>query len=222
MKNHLGTFECKLCLTLHPNEGNYLAHTQGKKHQDNLGRRAIRERKEGVSVVQQQYAGLASRSLAPNLLFLINPLYCRGTIIRKPVRLTPKIGPPQCHCSRHQQPDSGQYNMLFMLQYPDIADNVVPRYRFMSAFEQRVEQPDRSWQYILFAAEPYQTAAFKIPNREIERSVGEEGKELFWTHWDKERKVFYLSLTFKKQRVTDGDTTAHDGFDDGDGDAMQM
>ena len=36
MKNHLGTFECKLCLTLHNNEGSYLAHTQGKKHQDNL------------------------------------------------------------------------------------------------------------------------------------------------------------------------------------------
>ena len=34
MKNHLGSFECKLCLTLHNNEGNYLAHTQGKKHKN--------------------------------------------------------------------------------------------------------------------------------------------------------------------------------------------
>jgi splicing factor 3A subunit 2 len=33
IRNHLGTFECKLCLTLHNNEGNYLAHTQGKRHQ---------------------------------------------------------------------------------------------------------------------------------------------------------------------------------------------
>lgn len=32
MRNHLGTYECKLCLTLHTNEGNYLAHTQRKKH----------------------------------------------------------------------------------------------------------------------------------------------------------------------------------------------
>ncbi|KAA3670369.1 splicing factor 3A subunit 2 [Paragonimus westermani] len=30
MKNHLGTYECKLCLTLHNNEGSYLAHTQGR------------------------------------------------------------------------------------------------------------------------------------------------------------------------------------------------
>lgn len=28
MRNHLGQYECKLCLTLHTNEGNYLAHTQ--------------------------------------------------------------------------------------------------------------------------------------------------------------------------------------------------
>ena len=28
MRNHLGQIECRLCLTLHSNEGNYLAHTQ--------------------------------------------------------------------------------------------------------------------------------------------------------------------------------------------------
>lgn len=33
LRNHIGTYECKLCLTLHNNEGNYLAHTQGKRHQ---------------------------------------------------------------------------------------------------------------------------------------------------------------------------------------------
>lgn len=48
MRNHLGTFECKLCLTLHPNEGNYLAHTQGKRHQYNLGRRAAMEAKNAA------------------------------------------------------------------------------------------------------------------------------------------------------------------------------
>lgn len=41
MRNHLGTYECKLCLTLHNTEGNYLAHTQGKRHQTNLARRSI-------------------------------------------------------------------------------------------------------------------------------------------------------------------------------------
>src|SRR5205085_3206604 len=43
MKNHLGIYECRLCLTLHNNEANYLSHTQGKKHQTNLARRAAKE-----------------------------------------------------------------------------------------------------------------------------------------------------------------------------------
>lgn len=46
MINHLGTYECRLCLTLHTNEGSYLAHTQGKKHQSNLMRRKAREGKD--------------------------------------------------------------------------------------------------------------------------------------------------------------------------------
>ena len=48
MRNHLGTYECKLCLTIHNNEGNYLAHTQGKRHQYNLGRRAAMEAKNAA------------------------------------------------------------------------------------------------------------------------------------------------------------------------------
>ncbi|CAF1512676.1 unnamed protein product, partial [Rotaria sordida] len=52
MKNHLGTYECKLCLTLHNNEGSYLAHTQGKKHQSNLARRAARENQQSSDIVQ--------------------------------------------------------------------------------------------------------------------------------------------------------------------------
>jgi splicing factor 3A subunit 2 len=46
MRNHLGTYECKLCLTLHNTEGSYLVHTQGKKHQSNLAQRAAKEAKD--------------------------------------------------------------------------------------------------------------------------------------------------------------------------------
>lgn len=38
----------------------------------------------------------------------------------------------------------------------------MPRHRFMSAYEQRIEPPDRRWQYLLMAAEPYETIAFKV------------------------------------------------------------
>merc|ERR1712118_102709 len=43
MRNHLGHFECRLCLTLHRNEGSYLSHTQGKRHQTHLAKRAVKE-----------------------------------------------------------------------------------------------------------------------------------------------------------------------------------
>ncbi|XP_024030587.1 splicing factor 3A subunit 2-like [Morus notabilis] len=46
MRNHLECYECKLCWTLDNNEGNYLAHTQGKRHPTNLAKRAAREAKE--------------------------------------------------------------------------------------------------------------------------------------------------------------------------------
>ena len=51
---------------------------------------------------------------------------------------------------------------LSQIDYPEIVDHINPRYRFMAAYEQRVEPPDRRWQYLLFAAEPYETIAFKV------------------------------------------------------------
>ena len=48
------------------------------------------------------------------------------------------------------------------VDYPEIAEGIAPRHRFMSAYEQRIEPPDKSWQYLLFAAEPYETIAFKV------------------------------------------------------------
>jgi len=38
----------------------------------------------------------------------------------------------------------------------------MPKHRFMSAYEQRIEPPDKSWQYLLVAAEPYETIGFKV------------------------------------------------------------
>jgi hypothetical protein len=64
----------------------------------------------------------------------------------------------------------------------------------MSAYEQRIEPPDKKWQYLLFAAEPYETIAFKVPSREIDKS-----DEKFWTHWNAEAKQFFLQLSFKSE-----------------------
>jgi splicing factor 3A subunit 2 len=135
MKNHLGSYECKLCLTLHNNEGSYLAHTQGKKHQANLARRAAKEKAEAPS----QPA----------------PVIKSAVDIRKFV----KIGRPGYKVTKQRDPDSKQQSLLFQIDYPEIVDNLIPRHRFMSAYEQHIEPPDKKWQYLLFAAEPYETIA---------------------------------------------------------------
>lgn len=142
MKNHLGTYECKLCLTLHNNEGSYLAHTQGKKHQYNLQRRAAQQAKD------------APAQPAPEKLRV------------EPKKFV-KIGRPGYKVTKQKDPDSGQQSMLFQIDYPEVAEGVLPRHRFMSAYEQRVEPPDRRWQYLLFAAEPYETIAFKVSSRRL-------------------------------------------------------
>lgn len=89
----LGSYECKLCLTLHNNEGSYLAHTQGKKHQANLARRAAKEAKE------------SPQQLAPE----------------KP-RIEPKkfvkIGRPGYRVTKQKDPESGQQSLLFQVDYP--------------------------------------------------------------------------------------------------------
>lgn len=46
LRNHLNQLECRLCLTIHPTEGSYLAHTQARRHQENLAKRAAREARD--------------------------------------------------------------------------------------------------------------------------------------------------------------------------------
>ncbi|KAL4225407.1 Splicing factor 3A subunit 2 [Mactra antiquata] len=167
MKNHLGSYECKLCLTLHNNEGSYLAHTQGKKHQANLARRAAKEAKD------------APAQPAPE-----KP--------RVDIKKFVKIGRPGYKVTKQRDPETQQQSLLFQIDYPEIVEGIVPRHRFMAAYEQKVEPPDRRWQYLLFAAEPYETIAFKVPSREVDK----DSKKL-WSHWNKETKQFFLQFAFK-------------------------
>ncbi|KAJ1691921.1 hypothetical protein LUZ63_016076 [Rhynchospora breviuscula] len=167
MRNHLGSYECKLCLTLHNNEGNYLAHTQGKRHQTNLAKRAAREAKDAPAQPQPHKRKLA---------------------LKKSV----KIGRPGYRVTKQFDPETKQRSLLFQIEYPEIEDNAKPRHRFMSSFEQRVQACDKRYQYLLFAAEPYETVGFKIPSTEIDKAANK-----FFTHWDPDSKMFTLQLYFK-------------------------
>ncbi|KAJ1966778.1 CWF complex protein sap62 [Dimargaris xerosporica] len=86
--------------------------------------------------------------------------------------------------------------LLFQLQYPEIGIDIRPRHRFMSSFEQRVEEPDKHYQYVLFAAEPYETIAFKIQSREIDKDPAQ-----LFSHWDPDLKRYTFQFLFKPDRV---------------------
>lgn len=152
---------------------NYLAHTQGKKHQAGLAKRAAMEAKlKGKDVGPVLPASSTTSSTAP---------------IRRV-----KIGRPGYEITKSRHYQTNQRCLSFQLHFPEIESGVQPRHRFMSAFEQRVESPpDRRFQYLLIAAEPYETVAFKIPNEKIERSEG-----MFVTNWDRDEKKFTLTLYF--------------------------
>ncbi len=89
-----------------------------------------------------------------------------------------------------------QRSIAFEIDYPEAEEGFQPRHRFMSAFEQKVEQPDKNYQYILFACDPYEVIAFKIPNCPIDKREGR-----FFTNWDKTDKKFVLQLFFVEQQA---------------------
>lgn len=82
--------ECRLCHTLHTNEGNYLAHTQGKRHQQNLAKRAARE------AAEQEIAPAPQRRVA--------------------IRKTVKIGRPGYRVTKEFDPELGARALLFQVQ----------------------------------------------------------------------------------------------------------
>ena len=124
LRNHLGSLECRLCLTLHTNEGSYLAHTQGKKHQTNLARRAARDMKDSQLQVAPQ----------------------QQTVQRK---VFLKIGRPGYRVTKVRDQDTGKEGMMVQVHLPQIKAGVTPRRRFMSAWEQKREPPNKAYQYLI-------------------------------------------------------------------------
>ena len=107
-----------------------------------------------------------------------------------------KIGRPGYKVAKIRDPVTKKVGMFFQLQFPQITKGVKPRYRFMSAWEQRVEQPsDKRIQYLIIAAEPYESVAFKVQSRKIDTREGQ-----MYTHWDPDTKQCSLQLFFKTER----------------------
>jgi len=70
----------------------------------------------------------------------------------------------------------------------------------MSCWEQKQEPPNRAYQYLIVAAEPYESVAFRIPAREIAEDAAEpDGWN--WTYWDPDSKQFSFQFTFKSGQM---------------------
>eukprot|EP01113_Clastostelium_recurvatum_P015530 TRINITY_DN1867_c0_g2_i2.p1 TRINITY_DN1867_c0_g2~~TRINITY_DN1867_c0_g2_i2.p1 ORF type:complete len:245 (+),score=55.44 TRINITY_DN1867_c0_g2_i2:213-947(+) len=179
MRNHLGSYDCRLCFTMHTNEGNYLAHTQGKRHQTNLAKRAF---KDGAD---------APAPAAPTTL------NSQGKAV--PVKHVARYGRPGYSVTKQRDRETGQLSLLFQLEFPEIEEGFIPRHRVMSAFEQRIEAVDRSYQYLLFCGDPYEIVAFKIPNYEVEKThEGPERTSKIFSYWDKVKKIYTVQIYFKR------------------------
>ncbi|EZG44222.1 splicing factor 3a subunit 2, partial [Gregarina niphandrodes] len=167
-RNHVGKIECRLCLTLHLNEASYLTHTQGRKHQTNLARRAAKE--------QANAGGGASVVPMPPMA--------------APVPQMPTIGRPGYRVTKLRDPSTKQYGLRFEIHFKDSSSK--PRHRFMSTWEQKVEPTDSNFQYVVFAAQPYDTIAFRIPTKDIEKN-----EEKYLVHWDPDSRLYLVQFLLR-------------------------
>jgi splicing factor 3A subunit 2 len=176
-RNHVGKVECKLCFTVHPNEGNYLAHTQAKKHQLGLAKRVLVDARERAALEERNAlangGGLSSSSSSSKVQFI-------------------SIGRPAYKLIKQTDVETKQRGLIISIEYPQIDEGIQPRHRFMTSFEQRVQPPDKNYQYLIFAAQPYETIAFKIPSLQVERT-----SDKLIQSWDRTTRVFTLQMWFK-------------------------
>ncbi|GME79067.1 unnamed protein product [Ambrosiozyma monospora] len=185
-RNRQGQLECRLCITQHLSEGSYIMHTRSRKHEFNLKVRAEQERKQKEQKDQKNQTKLG----------------VSGGLSEIPKKKFTKIGKPKYKFTKIKDPLTLQKGLLFQIQYKDIKADVIPRYRLMSPYEQRVEAPDPKYQYLVIAAEPYETISFKISSEPIDLS---EGK--IWDYFDVDTKEYFLQLFYLNETSTSDSTT---------------
>ena len=65
-----------------------------------------------------------------------------------------KIGRPGYRVTKVRDRESNKEGMMVQIHLPQIKAGVVPRRRFMSAWEQKREPPNKSYQYLIVRARP--------------------------------------------------------------------
>ena len=192
-KNHMGIYECKLCLTIHNNEGSYLAHTQSKKHQTNLNKRKIIEAKHNLFMEEIKNEQ-------------------KQTEEELKIKYV-KIGRPAYRIAKEKDYMSHKRKIKFEIEYPLIKNDISPQFRIMSELEVNTQRnkgknieeniknndndneekkEENKYHYAVFSAEPYENIAVKIPNMPLDYNI-----EKHFSYWDDSKKIFYLTLNYK-------------------------
>ena len=191
-RNHMGIYECKLCLTIHNNEGSYLAHTQSKKHQTNLNKRKVIEAKHNLLI--QEIKNEQKEKMENLKIKYI------------------KIGRPAYRIMKEKDFMSHKRKIKFEIDYPLIKENITPQFRIMSELEVNTQKNgnnedddinnkindeeknkiENKYHYVVFAAEPYENIAVRIPNMPLDYNT-----EKHFSYWDEGKKIFYLTLNYK-------------------------
>ena len=196
-RNHMGIYECKLCLTIHNNEGSYLAHTQSKKHQTNLNKRKIIEAKHNL-FVQELKNEQKQKQEDLKIKYV-------------------KIGRPAYRIGKEKDFMSHKRKIKFEIEYPLIKSDITPQFRIMSELEvntqknrgENIEENNKNineennsndgekkeenkYHYVVFSGEPYENVAVKIPNMPLDYNP-----EKHFSYWDESKKIFYLTLNYK-------------------------
>lgn len=76
----------------------------------------------------------------------MHDLACRAITVQ--TRNVIKIGRPGYKVTKARDLTTNQRSLLFEVDYPEAEDGAQPRHRFMSAYEQKVEAPDKNYQVI--------------------------------------------------------------------------
>ena len=113
-----------------------------------------------------------------------------------------KIGRPGYKVTKVKNVDEEngtvKMGLMFQIHFPQIKDNDKPRKRLMSAFEQRREMPNSAYQYLLIAAEPYETISFRIPSGKLNVEETDElgDDSMGWEFWDSDSKNYSVQLLY--------------------------
>lgn len=154
-----GLYECKLCLTKHKSTNSFILHTQGRRHQQSLEQRKR---------LDTPRSGSAAASKVTTKSFV-------------------KIGRPGYRITKIFDPAANKRGLHLLIKYPQIKKGLQPMHRLMSAYEQQQEPADGAYQYLVIAAEPYDTIAIKIRSSPIE-------KDSLWSDFDKDTGDFHLQF----------------------------